>query len=204
MNQAVHNISVQKESEIRGLKDTIVRSQREGMDTKRKLAAAEELITDFTVKVKEVQEGITESDQFQTLATRYGAATDLLESALERLPEIGELRRRCEALEGLLQAGIDKFREEYIEGAIEEALVRMPSRLHEHAKPLLESAVSVEQVGEIFKSLMGVTGSRGVTEHEPLPRGGSQRRPIEENRQPKKRQTMQAKLTHRLRNAVHG
>ncbi len=202
---AVNSVAGQKEQEITGLKDVVIRAQREHTETKRKLVAAEALIDDFSEKLKEQQEGVTESEEFVALKERYDASVELLDESLKRLPEIGALRRRNEACEGLLQAGIEKFQEDRINESIQEALGKVHPSLHEKVRPMMEDCSTPEQIERVLEGISATSGGRStLIEHEPLP-GGPQ--PITEGNQPPVRKpvnenTFHGRLNKRLRNAV--
>lgn len=186
-----------RDQSIAGLKDTVIKVQREHTETKRKLAAAEELINEFQQEVKSLKES---GPADETLKKRYEAAVELLDEALKRLPEIGELRRRTGALEGLLEAGISKFREDKVEAAVSEGLVKIPQSKREEVKGLLESCKTPEQVEAMFKAL----AYGGVREHsrEPLPGQGT---PLVEgagNPTTPKTNTAKGRLHERLLKAV--
>lgn len=156
-----------KESEISSLKDTIIKAQREHTETKRRLKAAESLIEDFVRKIENLEENVPVDEELQQ---RYAAAVELLDEALKRLPEIGTLGRRCETLEGLLQASIDSVFEDTMGRAVAEHLEMIDSSFHDTVRPLLENCQTPEQVAETFKALMAVSGAAPVQQRrEPLP-----------------------------------
>ena len=168
VNNAVAQAMAVKESEIASLKDTVIKAQREHTETKKRLKAAESLIEDFTKKIQELEEADNPADE--NLQVRYDAAVELLDEALKRLPEIGELGRRCETLEGLLQASIDNVFETELNRSIGEHLAKIDPSFHDTVRPILENCQTPEQVGETFKALMAVSGSAPIQQpKEPLP-----------------------------------
>lgn len=156
-----------KESEIAGLKDVVIKAQREHTETKKRLKAAESLIEEFTAKIKQLEEaGPADAE----LRERYAAAVELLDEAIKRLPEIGTLGKRCQTLEGLLQASIDSVFESRLDEAVQSHLARIDSSFHESVRPALENCQTPEQVGETFKALMAVSGTTPpAAPREPLP-----------------------------------
>lgn len=172
LTQEVARVSAEKDKEIGSLKDTLLTVQRESSDLNKKLAAAESLIDGFQEEVKRLKESAPSSTRFNRLQERYNAAVDLLDAALERLPEIGSLRRRSSALEGLLEAAITRAKREVVQEAIQKNLATIPASLHNHARKILESCSTPSQVDEQFKNLLAMT-STTRTSREPLPKVGS-------------------------------
>lgn len=180
VNNAVSGVVAAKEQEIIALKDTVIKAQREHTETKKRLKAAESLIEEFTVKIKELEESAPADTE---LKIRYDAAVELLDEALTRLPEIGNLTRRTDTLESLLQASIDSVREDKLSTAVEERMAQVDKKFHDTVRPVLENCQTPEQVAETFKALMAVSGSSATPAHEaePLPRST----PMNENQDPK-------------------
>lgn len=166
VNHAVGMAVAAKEQEISQLKDTVIKAQREHTETKRRLRAAESLIEGFTAKIQELE---TAGPADENLKKRYAAAVELLDEALKRLPEIGQLSTRTKTLEGLLQASIDSVNEGTLKRCVSEHLAKVDASYHDTIRPVLENCTTVEQVAETFKALVAV--SRGVASQsrEPLP-----------------------------------
>lgn len=183
VNNAVAQAVAAKESEINSLKDTVIKAQREHTETKKRLRAAESLIEDFTRKIQELEEMDNPADEH--LQVRYKAAVELLDEALKRLPEIGELGRRCETLEGLLQASIDNVFETELNRSIDEHLARIDPSYHDTVRPILENCQTPEKVAETFRALMAVSGAAPVyAPKEPLPNRVNE---SQQNDQPRRR-----------------
>lgn len=157
--------------ENQNLKNTLVQSQREAHTTRQKLAAAESLIEDFTDEVKRLKESGPSDKKLQR---RYEAAVELLDEALQRLPEVGTLGRRCKTLEGLVQAGFDHISEERLNRSVKEHLSQINPSFHGTVKPVLESCRTPEQVAKTFKALVAVSGVTEQTRKlDPLPEAGN-------------------------------
>lgn len=166
-------VTATKDNEISGYKDQLIGAQREHTETKKRLIAAEELIGEFQGQVTQLEAG-DNSPAYEALKQRYDAAVELLDEAIKRLPEIGELGRRTEALEGLLQSSIDKIQEEKIAESVTEHMAQVPKDLQEQVRPLLENCQNPEQVAETFRALMAVSGNGTPRRQprEPLPPQG--------------------------------
>ena len=119
----------------------------------------------------------------QVLKGRYAAAVDLLEAALEKLPEIGSLRKRVETVESILQSSIDHTIDDRLDRAVREHLEQVDTSLHEQVKPVRENCRTPEQVAETFKNLMAlINGSRSyIPRTDPLPQRSP--KPVNENTQ---------------------
>jgi hypothetical protein len=177
VDAAVADAVAQKDDEIDTMKNDLIQAQREHTETKRRLAAAEEIIEEFQDKVKRLSESDNPADE--QLQIRYDAAVELLDEALIRLPELGEARRRIEALEGLLEASIEKFQGEKVEEAVKSCLSKVNKALAESARPILEECTTPEKVYETFKNLVAISGGRSSRfNHEPLPGNGA---PLQES-----------------------
>lgn len=162
----------EKDSDIQTLKDNLLSVQQEHRELTTRLHAAEELIEKFQQQVKDLEEGVEESDEYITLQTRYDAAVELLDEALVRLPEIKQHRHRAEALEGLLQASIDRVLEGRRDELVKSHFATIPEAAHEQVNKLLEGCETDEDVEKVFESVKGLipgTIAPPAPIKEPLP-----------------------------------
>lgn len=169
IKSAVEAAVAQKDSEVAEVKDVLVKAQKEHSETRKRLSAAEGIIEDFQKKFKKMQESDDKSPAYLALKERYDAGVELLDAAIPRLKELGESRSRVESLEKLLQASIDKFKGEKMEAAMSEALAKLPSDVHEKAKPMLEACDTPEKIHTTVEGLLAVSGRPAVQSTEPLP-----------------------------------
>jgi len=184
VNYHVGQAVAAKEQEISGLKDTVIKSQREHTETKKRLKAAESLIEDFTAKIKDLEEG---GPADEVLKERYAAAVALLDEALKRLPEIKSLSTRNETLEGLLQSSFDHVIENRLDKSVKEHLDQIDPSYHDTVRPVLENCQTPEQVAEAFKAFAAVSkGAPAAPQsREPLPNGGGSSR-VDESTNPQR------------------
>ena len=204
MDAAVAAAKTEKEKDIAGLKDSLITAQTEYADSKKKLEAAESLIDDFQKKIKDLEERTFELDDEVDIREhkRYKAAVELLDEALSRLPEIASLRRRSEALEGLLEASIAKFKGELKEKSIKEALAILPEKIRESGKKMLENCETPEKIAETLEELKKLGGATpAAPTHEPLPPG---QLPEGQNNQPPPTTPAAAPKTRKMVQLIEG
>lgn len=205
VSSAVQQAVQAKEQEISQLKDTVIKGQREHTETKKRLKAAESLIEDFTKKIKDLEES---GPADAALQERYQAAVALLDEALKRLPEVGQLGRRCETLESLLQASFDHVFEDRLSGAVSEHLSQIDPAYHDHVRPILENCTSPEAVASTFKALVSISGNAAPRRENKEPLPSPRDRSINENQNPQHqpqsapRKTLVSMLGNRLSKAV--
>jgi len=169
---AVRKAIAAKNEELKQAKDALVRTLREHTDTKKRLQAAESIIEDFQKQMKGLDESKGNVRAYRKLQERYDAAVELLDAAIERLPEIGSLGRRSKTLESLLQSSINKIREDRIDAVVEECLSRMSPETRKTARPVLESCETPEKVAETYKAILQLSGKQESREPLPRPRQG--------------------------------
>lgn len=172
IESAVQNALAEQYNQIHELQQSVVESQRDAAEVRRKLDAAEEIIEGFQGEVCSLQEQIEnhEPETDPTLTRRYEAAVELLDAALERLPEIAEGQRRIEALESLLEAAVDRTKTNQVEEAVKRCLAQVPAAKHGDFRGLLEGYETPSSVYEAFKKLVSLSGTK-VHNNEPLPSG---------------------------------
>jgi hypothetical protein len=166
VRQAVAQAVAKKNEEIRGLKDHIVNAQREHAETKKRLKAAESVIEDFQYEIKRMSES---AEDGTVPIVRYDAAKDLLNEALTRLKKMKHFEQRCATLEGLVEASIQRVKDQQIAAVVEECLSRVSSDVHQDIRPALEECQTPEQVARTFKALVAISKKEGIRTREPLP-----------------------------------
>lgn len=197
----VEQANAAKQQEIDGLKNTLINTQREHTETKKRLKAAESLIEDFTKKIRELEENAGQVVEDPELRRRYDAAVELLDEAIKRLPEIGQLRRRTDTLEQLLQSSIDRVQEDVFEQAVAEKLALIDESYHDAIRPVLEKCSTpedVEEAFEAFKAVSGTVAPRMPTDPLPNRRLPEEKKPST----PTNKKNFTSLLAGRLRRAV--
>lgn len=172
VNEGVKAKVAEKDAQISKLNKTIVNMQEQQQKLQKEVDAAEKVIESLLDKNEKATEGYVSAQEHAQLRKRYDAAVDLLDEALKRLPEIAQHSRRIRTLEGLLEAGLAKFRRDKIEEARDAALSKIPESHRTQAKALFEGCRSVAEVEKKFKSLshlVPTTGGRTSSRREPLP-----------------------------------
>lgn len=165
-----------KDAEIGKLNERIVNLSSERDDLAEKVAAAEQLIDEFTRKVKELGDN-QRTDE--SLKQRFEASVALLDEAMSRLQELGETQRRLAAAEELLTASIYRHQMESVAAHIEGMIGELDEETQSKVRGLLEDCETVEAVNAKFEHLSALLETHNsqiprppVTEPLP-PRSGS-------------------------------
>jgi hypothetical protein len=164
-----------KETEINKLNVRIVEltEAKEGLE--KKVSAAEQLIDEFTRKVKDL-EGNKSTDE--ELKARYDAATALLDESISRLQEFGEVQRRLTAAEELLTSSILRHQMESVACHIEDKIDDLDEDMQKRFRSLLAECATAEAVDEKFTELSSLvenlsSGDPKPPVKEPLPSGST-------------------------------
>lgn len=170
VNRGVSEAVAAKNEEINELNGRIVGLVDERDELANRMYAAEQLIEEFTRKVRELSENRTTDEELQK---RFDASVALLDEAMSRLQELGETQRRLAAAEELLQASICKAQVESIAGHIEHRIGDLDESAQESLRELLMDCESIEEVDQRFSRISSLieTHGGGISEvvREPLP-----------------------------------
>lgn len=171
VDKGVREAVAEKNEEINDLNERIVGLVNERDYLVTRMGAAEQLIEEFTRKVKALS-GNQEVDE--ALQERFDASVSLLDEAMSRLQELGETQRRLAAAEELLQASICKAQVESVANCIEDKIEDLDESTQTIVRSLLEDCESASEVEEKFSQLESLIESQddGIPEHairEPLP-----------------------------------
>jgi hypothetical protein len=172
VNKGVAEAMAAKQAEIAKLNERIANLTEQNEDTASKLSAAEQLIDEFSRKVKELGNNQQTDEE---LTKRYDAAVKLLDEAVSRLQEMGDLKRRYEAAEQLLAASLRRHQDDAMADAMadmfEEAGIEDEEEL-KHYSELLGMCETIEEMKVKFESIQSLRESREDDDHvvrEPLP-----------------------------------
>jgi hypothetical protein len=172
VDKGVQEAVTLKETEINKLNERIAKLTEEKEDLENKVGAAEQLIDEFTRKVKELSDNASTDEELQQ---RYEAAVSLLDEAVSRLQEFGETQRRLVAAEDLLTASVLRHKMESVADHIESKIEDMDEEAKESFRSLLSECDTMQEVDEKFASLSSLVENVSSTVptppvREPLPR----------------------------------
>lgn len=171
VDKGVAEAVVSKDQEINLLNERIVGLSGERDELSHKVTAAEQLIDEFTRKVKELGDNQSTDEQ---LKERFEASVALLDEAMSRLQELGETQRRLAAAEELLTASLYRSQMESVATRIESKIDGLDEETQEKVRKLLEDCVSTDSVDSKFEQLSSLLENAGSTipappVTEPLP-----------------------------------
>jgi hypothetical protein len=205
VNKGVAEAVAEKLEEIAKLNERIVEltANNEGIGSK--LTAAEELIEEFQRKVKELS---TNQSTDEDLTKRYDASVKLLDEAVSRLQEMGELKRQLDAAKELLSASLRRHQEDAMDETMasmfDEAGITDEDKL-KHYSEILSACESVEEMTAKFNSIRSLveTDDDDSVVREPLPT--QQQRQLQEQYNSKTQQpASQDFITSRLLSRMIG
>jgi len=152
VNKGVAEAVASKDDEIAKLNERIVAVTGERDELGTKLEAAESLIDEFTRKVREMGEAATTDDELQE---RYDASVKLLDEAITRLKEMADVQRRADAAESLLNACLERFKSDAVEGATEALIdaAEMDDEVAEKYRGFMSACESVDEVFAKFEEI---------------------------------------------------
>jgi hypothetical protein len=150
VSKGVNEAVAEKDVEIGKLNERIVGLSAEKDDLTQKVTAAEELIDEFTRKVKELGDHQSTDEELQE---RFDASVELLDEAMSRLQELGETQRRLAAAEELLTASIYRHQMESVAAHIEEKIEDLNEESQDKVRKLLEDCSTTEDVDAKFEQL---------------------------------------------------
>lgn len=158
-----------KDIEISKLNQQIVELSTVRSTLETRLGAAEELIEEFTRKVKDLSEN---QQQDEELVKRHNAAVALLDESVSRLQEMGEIKRRLVAAESLLAASLAKHQAEAVERAVDRCLEAISDEtVRANVSNLLEDCKTSQEVEQKFAMLSSIIETKrpDPSVREPLP-----------------------------------
>jgi len=167
VDKGVEEAVAAKNEEINDLNERIVGLVNERDELVLRMGAAEQLIEEFTRKVKSLSDNRTTDEE---LHERFDASVSLLDEAMSRLQELGETQRRLAAAEELLQASICRAQVESVAASIEEKIEDLDESTQETLRTLLEDCESAEEVDSKFSQLESLIESQSDGFPEPVVR----------------------------------
>lgn len=171
VDKGVQEAVAAKNEEINELNERIVSLVSERDELSVRMTAAEEIIEEFTRKVRELSNNQTTDEELQK---RFDASVSLLDEAMSRLQELGDTQRRLAAAEELLQASICRAQVESIADRIEDRIENLDEAAQDNMRELLMDCESIEEVDQKFEKLTSLIESHSVSfseshVREPLP-----------------------------------
>jgi hypothetical protein len=170
VNKGIAEAVAKKDEEIATLNARIVEMTGTIGEQTNKLTAAEELIEEFTRKVKQLDEDVTSDSDLQS---RYDASVRLLDEAVGRLQELGDTKRRLEAAEELLAASISRHQAESMGRHVDSVVagLDLDEDTEQRVRGLLESCTTTQEIDQKMEMVSALMESRLPTpaEREPLP-----------------------------------
>lgn len=173
VNKGIAEAVGEKNEQIAKLNERIANLTKDNEDVTAKLSAAEQLIEEFGRKVKELS---SNQSTDENLNKRYDAAVRLLDEAVSRLQEMGELKRRYGAAEGLLAASLRRHRDDAMAEAmaemLDEAGIKDEGELKKYSE-LLTPCESIDEMKAKFENIQELVEDRSnddLPTREPLPK----------------------------------
>lgn len=169
VNERVAKIVGEKDAEISGLNDRIVKLTATNEGLNKKMAAAESIIEEFDRKVKELSENANTDTETKV---RYDAAVKLLDEAVNKLKEFGVTKRRLAAAESLLSVSITRHKTEAIEKYIDDRLdaLDINESMRRKYAGLLERCSTTNEVDSMISKVGSIVEAENKPRiKEPLP-----------------------------------
>jgi hypothetical protein len=159
----------------------IVKLTSEKDENIKRLTAAESIIDEMRIRLKDVSGRVKED---KVLQRRHEAAKKLLDEAVKRLQELGDTKRRLGAAKQLLTASIDRHKNESVNKTIDSILSKVKNEsIASKLRPVLESCTTSAEVVAKYQSVYSLIESVSTLpkqRKEPLPTNSNNK--INENK----------------------